>query len=94
MHWRRQQERSIDDVKAELLLDHIATAEQIDVTEEEINQEIEHAAGHSGESATVVRTRLTKQGALDRMKSKLRSDKTLEWLYRNARIQTAAKSEK
>jgi hypothetical protein len=27
------------------------------------------------------------------MKSKLRSDKTIEWLYRNARIETA-KSEK
>ena len=91
---RRQQERAVEDVKAELLLDRIATAEQIDVTEEEINQEIEHAAGHSGESATAVRARLTKQGALDRMKSKLRSDKTLEWLYRNARIQTTAKSEK
>jgi len=37
---------------------------------------------------------LTKQGALDRMKSKLRSDKTIEWLYRTARIETTAKSEK
>jgi trigger factor len=91
---RRQQERAVEDVKAELLLDRIATAEQIDVTDEEVNQELEHVAGHSGESATTVRARLTKQGALDRMKSKLQSDKTLEWLYRNARIQTAAKSEK
>ena len=91
---RRQQERAVEDVKAELLLDRIATAEQIDVTDEEVNQELEHVAGHSGESATTVRARLTKQGTLDRMKSKLRSDKTLEWLYRNARIQTAAKSEK
>jgi hypothetical protein len=36
---------------------------------------------------------LTKQGALDRIKSKLRSDKTVEWLYRTARIQTTAKPE-
>src|ERR1700678_4238117 len=50
-------------------------------------------AEHSGESATALRARLTKQGVLDRMKSKLRSDKTIEWLYRNARIETA-KSEK
>jgi hypothetical protein len=28
------------------------------------------------------------------MKSKLRSDKTIEWLYRNSRIETAAKREK
>jgi len=37
---------------------------------------------------------LTKHGALDRMKSKLRSDKTIEWLYRSSRIETTAKSEK
>ena len=91
---RRQQERAVEDVKAELLLDRIATAEGIDVSEEEIHRELEHLAGHSGESATAARTRLTKQGALDRMKSKLRSDKTLEWLYRNARIQTTARGER
>jgi len=91
---RRQQERAVEDVKAELLLDHIATAEGIDVTEEEIQKELEHLAGHGGESATAVRARLTKQGALDRMKSKLQSEKTLEWLYRNARIQTTARGEK
>jgi hypothetical protein len=28
------------------------------------------------------------------MKSKLRSDKTIDWLYRNTRIETTAKSEK
>jgi hypothetical protein len=38
-----------------------------------------------------LRARLTKQGALDRMKSKLRSDKTLEWLHHQARIQTTSK---
>jgi trigger factor len=87
---RRQQDRAVADVKAELLLDRIATAENFDVTDEELDKEIEHLAQHSAESATAVRARLTKQGALDRMKSKLRSDKTLEWLYRNARIQTAS----
>jgi trigger factor len=91
---RRQHDRAVADVKAELLLDRIATAENIDITEEELNKEIEHLAGHSGESPAVVRARLTKQGALDRMKSKLRSDKALEWLYRNARIQTSPEGRK
>jgi hypothetical protein len=31
---------------------------------------------------------LTKQGVLDRMKSKLRSEKTLGWLQQHARIRT------
>ena len=91
---RRQRERALDDVKAELLLDHIATAEAIDASDEDVKQEIARMAERSGESATAVSARLTKQGALDRMKSKLRSDKTLDWLYRTARIQTTAKSEK
>jgi trigger factor len=90
---RRQRERATDDVKAELLLDRIATAEKIDATEEDTEKEIAALAARSGESATAIRARLTKQGALDRMKSKLRSDKTLEWLYRTARIEATAKSE-
>ncbi len=91
---KRQRDRAVDDVKAELLLDRIATAEKIEATNEEVEKEIATLAERSGESATAIRARLTKQGALDRMKSKLRSDKTLEWLYSNSRIETTAKSEK
>jgi trigger factor len=87
---KRQQERATDDVKAELIIDRIASAENIDVTEEEVQHELEHMASHSNESAEAVRARLTKQGALDRMKAKLRSDKTLDWLAQNAQIKIVA----
>jgi trigger factor len=87
---KRQRDRALEDMKAELILDRIATAETIDATEEEVEKEIASLAERSGESATALRARLTKQGSLDRMKSKLRSDKTLEWLHRNARIRMAA----
>jgi trigger factor len=90
---KRQQERATDDVKAELIIDRIASAENIDVTDEELNHELEHDASHSGESAQVIRARLTKQGTLDRMKAKLRSDKTLDWLAQNSRIRTVAAAE-
>ncbi len=86
----RQQERAKDDVKAELIIDRIASAENIEVTEEELNHELEHLAGHSGETSEAIRARLTKQGALDRMKAKLRSNKTLDWLAQNANVRTAA----
>jgi trigger factor len=89
----RQQERASNDVKAELIVDRIATAENIDVTDEEVNHELEHAASHSGESAAAIHARLTKQGTLDRMKAKLRSDKTLDWLAQNSRIRTVAAAE-
>jgi trigger factor len=81
----RQKDRATEDVKAELLLDRIASAENVDVSEEDIEKEIEALAQRSGESATAVRANLTRQGALDRMKSKLRSEKTLDWLCRNSK---------
>jgi trigger factor len=84
----KQRDRAVADVKAELLLDHIATAEKIEVTDEDSDKEIERMAERSGESAASVRASLTKQGAVDRMKSKLRSDKTLDWLRSNARVKT------
>jgi trigger factor len=87
---KRQQERATEDVKAELIIDRIASAENIDVAEEEVQHEIEHMASHNNESAEAVRARLTKQDALDRMKAKLRSDKTLDWLAQNAQIKIVA----
>jgi trigger factor len=90
---RKQRDKAINDVKAELLLDRIATAEKIEATDEDVEKEIAALAERSSESATALRARLTKQGALDRMKSKLRSDKVIDWLYRTSRIETTAKSE-
>jgi trigger factor len=87
---KRNEDRAKDDVKAELIVDRIATAENIDVTEEEVEHELEHLAGHSNESAEAIRARLTKQGTLDRIRAKLRSDKTLDWLAQNARVSTIA----
>jgi len=90
---KRQHDPAVNDVKAEILLDKIATAEKIEAGDEDVEKEIAHLAEHSGESAIAMRARLTKQGALDRMKSKLRSDKVFDLLYSNARIETTAKSE-
>jgi trigger factor len=91
---RSQRDKAVNDVKAELLLDRIAEAEKIEATEEDVSKEIATLSERSGESATALRARLTKQGVLDRMESKLRSDKVIDWLYRTARIETTAKNEK
>jgi trigger factor len=85
---RRQHPRAIEDVKAELLLDRIASAENLEATDEDIDREISKIADRSGESAPAVRATLTKQGAVDRMRSKLRSEKTLEWLEKNSEVKT------
>src|SRR5580658_3339699 len=49
---RKQRDKAVADVKAELLLDRIATAENIDVTDEDVEKEIASLAERSGESAT------------------------------------------
>ena len=87
---RKQEDRAKDDVKAELVVDRIATEEKIDVTDEELQHELEHMGSHTGQSAEALRASLTKQGTLDRMKAKLRSDKTLDWLAQNATVKTIA----
>ena len=87
---RRQEDRAKDDVKAELVVDRIATEEKIEVNDDDLHNELEHLASHSGESAEVLEARLTKQGALDRMKAKLRSDKTVDWLAQTAKVKTVA----
>jgi len=89
----RQKDRAAGDVKAELIVDRIATAENIEINDEELRHELEHAATHSGESVAAIEARLTKQGTLDRMKAKLRSDKTLDWLAQNSQIRTVAAAE-
>ncbi len=91
---KRQEDRAKDDVKAELVIDRIATEEKIESTDEELQHELEHMATHSGESAEAISARLTKQGTLDRMKAKLRSDKTIDWLAQNARVKTVAATAK
>ncbi len=87
---KKQEDRAKDDVKAELVVDRIATEERIDVTDEELNHELDHMGSHSGQSAEALRASLTKQGTLDRMKAKLRSDKTLDWLAQNATVKTVS----
>jgi trigger factor len=87
---QRHRDHAVKDVRAELLLDRVATAENIEVADSELDHEVEHLAQHSGEAPEALRARLTKQGSLDRMKSKLRSDKTLDWLYQHSRIQPTA----
>ena len=68
-------------MKSSLLLDRIAEMEKIDVSEEELNKEVDALARQSKQSAEAVRTRLTQDGGLDRIRNRIRSEKTLDFLY-------------
>ena len=79
-----QRDAAVKEVKSSLLLSRIADAENIQVTDEELEQEITALAGQMKQSPDEVRQRLTKEGALDRIRSRMRSEKALDFLYSKA----------
>jgi trigger factor len=76
-----QREQALQEVKASLLLERVADQENIAVQDEEIEREIEALATQSKQPVEEVRARLTRDGAVDRIRNRLRSEKTLDFLY-------------
>jgi trigger factor len=76
-----QREQAVGDVKSSLLLERIADLEQIEVSDEEVNREIDALAKQSKQTSEAVRARLTEDGGLDRIRMRIRSEKTLDFLY-------------
>jgi trigger factor len=79
-----QREQALHEVKASLLLDRIAEEEKIAVSDEEIDREIEALAKQSKQQPEAIRARLTREGALDRIRNRIRNEKTLDFLYRQS----------
>ena len=76
-----QRDQAVQDVKSSLLLERIAELEGIGVGDEELNHEIEALARQSKQTPEALRTRLTQDGGLDRIRNRIRSEKTLDFLY-------------
>jgi trigger factor len=76
-----QRDQALQEVKASLLLDKIADLEKIEVGDEEIDHEIEALATQTKQTSEAVRARLTRDGALDRIRNRIRNEKTLNLLY-------------
>jgi trigger factor len=76
-----QREQAVQDVKSSLLLERIAELEKISVSDEEMKREIEALARQSKQTPEAVQTRLTEDGGLDRIRMRIRSEKTLDFLY-------------
>ena len=69
-----------------LILQKIADAEGLEVTEEEIDDAVCELADGSNETPAALKTRLTQQGRLARLQSSRRNQKALDFLYRNAKV--------
>jgi len=76
-----QREQAVQEVKASLLLDKIAQEENIQVSDAEIDREVEIVAKQAKQTPEAIRARLTRDGALDRIRNRIRNEKTLDFLY-------------
>ena len=76
-----QRDQAVNDVKSSLLLERIADLEKIQVDDADVNREIEALAKQSKQTSEAVRARLTEDGGLDRIRMRIRSEKTLDFIY-------------
>jgi trigger factor len=76
-----QRDQAVADVKSSLLLERIAELEKIEVGDDEVNHELDSLAQQTKQTPEAVRTRLTQDGGLDRIRNRIRSEKTLDFLY-------------
>ena len=80
-----QREGAVEDVKSTFLLEKIAHREQLEPDESEVSREIARIASATRQDPEAVRSRLTSEGGLDRMKSRLRIEKALDFVFQQAR---------
>ena len=73
-------------VRAAIILQRIAEAERMEVSEEELDQSIREMAQQRGEAPAALKTRLTRDGGVAKLQSSWRSQKALDFVYRNAQI--------
>src|SRR5208337_1230215 len=79
-----QREGALREVKASLILEQIADQKQIDVSDEELEHELTALAQQARQPVEEVRARLTQDGGLDRIRHRIRNEKTLNHLYRGS----------
>jgi trigger factor len=82
-----QQKQAIRDVKSSLILDHISEKENITVTDEEIEAEIEKIATETDRPKEKVREVLSRDSGLERLRGQIRNKKTLDLIQEKAHIQ-------
>lgn len=79
-----QQDLAVKEVKSSVLLAKIAIKENIQVSDEELEREIEAMAAQMQQPVEEVRKRLTEDNAVDRLRDRMRSEKALNLLYSNS----------
>lgn len=78
-------EKAARDVRASLILSHIADRESIDTMRDELDKEVQRIARQRREAAAKVRQDLEKDGSLGRIAGQIRTEKVLNFLFDKAR---------
>jgi trigger factor len=76
-----QRDSATNEVRSLLILDGIADAEKINVSEQEVAQELELLSLQLREPVDTLRVRLTQDGSVARIREQIRRDKTAKLLY-------------
>lgn len=88
--WRAFQDSqrgvSREAVAAAMVLDEVARRERLDVTEAEVQAEIDRYAERTGRTAAAVRAAFEKEGRLSRVSAGLRREKTIDWVMARVTI--------
>jgi trigger factor len=79
-----QRDAAVREVKASLILEKIADKENIEASDSELDAEVERFAQQSRQPVESVRKKLTEEGALERMRERIRNEKTLDFLYQRS----------
>ena len=84
----REQQRpaATETVRGTLVLDEIASRESVEVTDGEVDQEIDRQAELSGRTPQAVRALLAKDGGIGRLQANLRREKAIALLMKRATI--------
>jgi trigger factor len=80
-----QRPKALRDVKASLLLDRIAEREAIHATQDEVDREVQQIARQEREPVAAMRKKLEKNNSIGRIANHIRTEKTLNFLFENAR---------
>jgi len=79
-----QRSAAVREVKASLILEKIADKENIAASDADLDVEVERVAQQSRQPVEAVRKKLTDDGTLERMRERIRNEKTLDFLYQRS----------
>ena len=86
MVYTQMQGQAERDVRGAMLLEKIAEQEKVEVSDEEITEEIQKMARHYRATPEDIRASLAQQGGEDGIANSLRTRKSVEALMKNAKI--------